>query len=881
MRPWIAVACLLGSLVVAAPAQDEQSEIDRLMTEGMADALETRIGTTGRPAHLHALARAWANQARRTREASRRTRAYEKSAQRYTDWIDALERADNDEPRVIRQVRIGAAQVELAGVILSGQAGAELDTFEITAGERGDRVALRKWLDQAAALYKAAAGALPRTSELTGVEEESLLAIGLYDALRQAELDLQYHQAWVHYHQGVFTENDAEAEARHFTLAERQFQELLQTEQAGQMTGLCYLGRAMAQREQRAFSRAERSFQEALETEVNEAARARVRYELARSRLADKRYQAAREALAPLVALDPDRLKNAQQPARFYINLAHVWDAYSYLVESNAVRAAALGSAAEKAQRQKARRLREKGLAKLQRLSDRGGPWPAVVQIYIARGVNLKTPLRQLTPLELYLTGTVEIGLGRYESALERLETVLARPDVPRELVADSLFEIGRCQYQLRRYDDAATAFTTLATEHRQHPRAAQATTFAYQLWAKVAERSASVEDYTRLAEVLRLLLETYGDHPERDEAAWLLPVALQAAGDYETAARQFAKVPAGTKHWEEAQFRALTCRRLTLQAAQDTTEADAYAQQARELSEQLLQYAADAARRSTQSVQPDQLMDWAAQACIVAGDLLVADPVAAHADVLKALADFERRFPKSERRTAVLNLRIRAHCGLRQFGQAADLLKAYLQTTSSAEAGPTLATLASGMQAELQRLLEAGDAAEAAALARASVETFEELESWVRADESRRASLRYVLLGRARMLYHAGRHAEALKIVETQLEQQPRNGNFQHLRAAILEAQLNDNADEAAVTAARSAWAALLSDPALRQQMPERYWEARYHWLALTLRLGQAADVARQISQEQILYPDLGGPPWQARLKELLEQARAKAPSP
>ncbi|NUQ48209.1 MAG: hypothetical protein HUU22_19515, partial [Phycisphaerae bacterium] len=55
-------------------------------------------------------------------------------------------------------------------------------------------------------------------------------------------------------------------------------------------------------------------------------------------------------------------------------------------------------------------------------------------------------------------------------------------------------------------------------------------------------------------------------------------------------------------------------------------------------------------------------------------------------------------------------------------------------------------------------------------------------------------------------------------------------------------------------------------------------YWEARYCWLRLRLAGGDAAEVARGIESERAWYPDLGGPPWQARLNELAEQARRQA---
>jgi hypothetical protein len=65
-----------------------------------------------------------------------------------------------------------------------------------------------------------------------------------------------------------------------------------------------------------------------------------------------------------------------------------------------------------------------------------------------------------------------------------------------------------------------------------------------------------------------------------------------------------------------------------------------------------------------------------------------------------------------------------------------------------------------------------------------------------------------------------------------------------------------------------------MLRDPALRSAAPERYWEARYHYLELMLRGGEAAAVENAIRQERVWYPELGGRGWEAKLNALYERA-------
>ena len=122
-----------------------------------------------------------------------------------------------------------------------------------------------------------------------------------------------------------------------------------------------------------------------------------------------------------------------------------------------------------------------------------------------------------------------------------------------------------------------------------------------------------------------------------------------------------------------------------------------------------------------------------------------------------------------------------------------------------------------------------------------------------------------------------AGQFAAAQHTLAPLLEKNPKNGHYQYLQASILSAPLAADAPLADVKKVQDAWGALLLDPAIRQRAPERYWEARYNWLALHLRLGQAADVEKAITQEHVWYPDLGGPPWSEKLEALRAQARER----
>ena len=75
----------------------------------------------------------------------------------------------------------------------------------------------------------------------------------------------------------------------------------------------------------------------------------------------------------------------------------------------------------------------------------------------------------------------------------------------------------------------------------------------------------------------------------------------------------------------------------------------------------------------------------------------------------------------------------------------------------------------------------------------------------------------------------------------------------------------------------AREAWGVMLRDPLLRTAAPQRYWEARYHYLEIMLREGKAAEVESAIRQDRVWYPDRDQTEWDEKLNELYEQAVAQ----
>ncbi|TWT40951.1 hypothetical protein RAS1_36400 [Phycisphaerae bacterium RAS1] len=847
-----------------------------MVRDGMAEALESRFRGGRSADELLLLARAYTNKARRVTQADERERAFSKGDETYRKALADLERAAAGQQREKQKVALAAAHVELGNMLLNFRAGGPLDELELTGGLRGDRKAVLALLEPAREQFESAARIIKPLADQLFSKEDEYAAAGILQPIGQVRLDAAFGLAWSNYYVGR-TSDPGDRRRTSLENAAKRFRELLD-EHTAEKTGPLQLGLALTQRELDRPDDAERLLQSIADTPAEDVAfRAQARYELARCRLAQSKFAAARETLTPLVEKELERLAAEDRPARFYISLAKLWDANSYLLEAAALRKSAEKSAGGKAILLQAQRATETGIARFNRLRALGGSWPPIVQLYIGAGIDPAADPRQLGPSELLATAQLMLEAGKYRDARLRLEEAAGRNGVDKDVAGDIAFELGRCLALLNETRPAAEMLEKLAREQKSHEKAPRAATLAYQLWAKVAKLSEKRADYARLAATLLNLLQSYPDHPEREAAAWWYPVALQHAARYEEAAVNFGNIPPGSKYWEEAQFRRALCGRLLCESAAGVA-ADARDAAARKAATALVAYSDEAYQRAEKAANRAAVLKLSAEARVNAGEMMTASWVEQYELALQLLEPFEQRYPESELTGRVLGVRIRAYRGLRDLEKASKILDQYVRSVPPERTAGVLATLARGLQEEVERLQREGQTDAAARMAAESITAFEQLESLLAADPGRAGSAASVAFGRAQMLRISRQYDAALRVASELLARDPKSGPYQHLRAQILAEGLGDAPAPAQLREAQEAWEALLADPGLRQRSPERYWEARCQWLTILLRGGRAAEVHKAIHQERLWYPDLGGSPWQERLEELYRRAAAES---
>lgn len=875
---------LLASTAVVAQELDDKArrEIERMVGDGMLEALEARFKGERTPEQLRWLALANTNKAAQLRDPGLRFREFENAEKRFDHWLRVLEAKSGDEDAGL--ANSAAARLEYAGMILGRWAAPELDEFELTAGRRGDnkRLAdlLRKARDQYELCRRRVEPLLKTIDAPNGQVDDKLLLTGLLDTIKRVDLDSRFGLAWTHLYLVLLEPTNAEARVNALREAERGFQSVLEKGVPQADTAArCYLGLAMTLREQQRYDPADQQFGLALQQEPSRALAAQIRYERAKAYFAAGKFDDARSTLHPLLEKNLDKLEPDDRPARFYLNLAHLWDAYGYLLEAQLLEKTAQDSAGREAILRRAEYAREAGIAAMNRLAARGGPWPGLVQLYVASTVRDLDP-KKLTPAELLFSARKLAEEKKLSEAIDRLREADSRAAATLDLAADIVFELGQALYRHEEKRPAAEAFERYCRTYKNLAPAPNAATYAIQIRLALAETSHDAQDYEALADLLLYVLQTFPDHPQRTDYMWWLPLALQGAHRYAEAAAQFANVPPGSPHWEEAQYRRLMVRRAELDIQAASAPAD-LKPRAEKLAADLLAYATAAQQRAIGGKDP-AAHRWAATARINAAELLISPEIHQPEQALKVLTDFELTFPEPDTIARVLAVRARALRALNRLDDSARVIDEYLKNPARKDDGSILAVIAQGLLDEIDNLEANGRTANAHEMALQAVPILEQLESWARSDPARAKHLKAISAGLARMYLLAGDLEKARKSIAALLFIDPQNGALVRLQALTFEALAAT--DKSQLVPAREAWSRLAADPDLKKSAPDRYWEARYHLLNLLLREGRAADVRKAIEQEKIWFPDLGGRTWAPRFEELLHRTAsqpASAPTP
>ncbi|MBL8878759.1 MAG: hypothetical protein JNG88_06520 [Phycisphaerales bacterium] len=863
---------------VCALADEPNAEQARMIDEGMVEALDAALPKQRTPDHLSWLARSARVKASKA-PLDARDAAWESAVGRYRAWIAGIDNQSNLNPQQ-RAVAQALARVELADAHVSYWAAPLLDDFEITGGRRGDIPKLTRILQAAVVEHRAAQAGVAELLERYERSEDEFLASGLQHGLSRLRLDARYQFGWTSLYLAQTLTDPKQRDERSAALkvADDAFAWLIDRAAQSTTQQRCRLGRAIVLREAGRAGDSEQQLRDLLSTATDLTLRAHSRYELIRALAAQDKFGEARESISQLVNTDTARLLPEERGVTYYVELARLWDASIDLVEAAALRRRAAQSNAREPLLQQAVAKREQGLAKLDKLRERGGDWPGVAQVYALSGVDIRSEPRQLATGELPYVARALREARRYREALVVLDELVHRAGVDAAMLGDAEFEAALCKYEAGEISEAAADFAKFAGSRSAHPRAAQALTNAFRLYARIAAESQAPADYQNLAGVLMLLVQSFPKHPDRAEAQWWLPVALQKCGKLSEAATQFANVPQDHPRYEEARYQRLVSERMLLEAQREQTTGGEFVSRARKLAEQFDRYSRESLDRPAASPDTEKLVrETSAEACVIAAELLMLQGVGDDRAAAAMLSRFERDYPNSALLSRALGLRIRANIGIGKFDDVIASVTRFLGVASPDRVAPLLAIVTDGILNELDRLDGESQSDAARVLAADAIAVFEQIAAWCRDNSAEVSATRTATRGLAEVYVLAGRAADAVPLARSLVAADARNGDYQRLLALALEGALTAQSPPKDIEAARDAWSRLLADESLRQRAPDRYWEARLHFLRTLLRLDRGLEVVKAIEQDRVWSPDLGGRRWRARFEELMQQAVGK----
>jgi len=877
-----------GALAAAEPFDEEPDDrlpraerrlVAGLIERGMPELVEELLADRPLMYRVH-IARAYAQAGLGATSPDARERFLARAAEEYrrvirlgrnSDWLRGERRRFN----------VVQWHVEFADMILRHWIAPDLDRFEITSGLDFDGGRLMTRLNEAHRLYASVADALDDFDSALRSDEEKFLLLGLADPIEKLLARRQLNWAWTRLYMVIVSGPDASLPPDLLTGAQRAFEDVIMQSSDPRQRHNAKLGRAMARRE---AGQPEDALHELRDVEASADHRdiiARAGYERARLLMHLGRFHQARREFDQLADQPTGRLAGAETGAIFYIRLAPLIHAYTFVLEANA----------ENTRKGVRQRLHTQARAALLKLAGRGGSWPDMTRIYMDVMAGTKRDWEQLSAIELSLLAGRLMADRQYEEALRAWTLVLEQAGAdPRR--HEARFNQGVCLFQLQRVRPAAEAFLTEARDAPPPIIAGKVFEYAFRCWRQLAAESGAKEDYARLAEAARLFAGNRPEHEEAAEAGWVSALALEESGAYEEATREYDAVPRAAVRYWYARRNSARCRQRLYEALPEDTGATRRQGRARRAVDAWLKLADDLTALERAGDEPDAKKKrkrrdeaarspetdprlrkrWIIDARLAAASLMLADDLRDHSACLALL----EAMPRTAR---VLGLQIRCLQGRGDIDGATRLLEVYLKEGSGVDVGGILISLAAEMESEIDRLQRVGRRRDAKQMAVDTLPTIRHLLNWVQQRPEHAEHVSVVRFSLARTLARAGRRDEAMGLLEKLMTDDPSNGGYVREAALLQEriASMDIAADRKAAKAlAEALWAKLLEDPSLRETTPAAYWEARYHWLAFQLTHGRAALVLEGIESEQAWYPDLGGPPWQGRLLNLAEEARS-----
>lgn len=777
-----------------------------------------------------------------------------------------------------RRFDIARWRVELGDLVLRYSVAADLDQFEITAGIQYDADRMASRLKEARDCYIAAGRILEDLDIGLRTNEEQYLLLGIADEIPLLLKQQWLNRAWTEVYLAAISPQGDPARSRMLEDSLAAFDQASRVATDPDKKYAALLGAGVALRELGRVQESMAALERVIDSTASLAVTSRAEFELAKALVSANRFEDARRRLDRLGSRSVANLRSKDAGASFYVRIAPLFRARTYVIEA---RRLPDGDPRRESLENSAR-------TGFESLAAKGGAWPRMVQVYLDDLAGRQRSLEQLSDVEILITAAEAMSQERFSDAERAWRLLLERPNAAGHH-HEARFNLGVCLFQRKELRAAAETFLDEARQSPPKALAERTYDYAYRCWRQLVAASHAKDDYLKLADAADLLASAMPSHPEAAEARWVAALSLEEGGEYRRAAAAYGRISETSAEYWQARRNSARCKQRLYESLPRDAAPDRQTEAAREaveawtrLMDDLVKIAEpekptiDGSGRSSRvAAPPDQsIASWIEESRLAACSLLISEDVRGYRQALELL---EKARPSPR----VLGLRIRCLQALGDIKEANRVLEEYLKNNSTDELGTVLVSLAAEMEAEVNRLAKVGRTSDARKMAAETVPTIRHLLDWISSRPEYARHVSVVRFSLSNMLAQADRYSDAMQELETLITKHPSNGNYliagARLRERMAAATLPSDRD-AALIAAEAMWERLLKDGQLRNNAPSEYWEARYHWLRHRMRRGEAKEVMKGIQTEQAWHPDLGGPPWQGLLLELLSEARQAA---
>ena len=496
----------------------------------------------------------------------------------------------------------------------------------------------------------------------------------------------------------------------------------------------------------------------------------------------------------------------------------------------------------------------EKGVKTAEKVSEFGGSWRSQALNLLAKFQASSLVKDKRSPLEAWVEAERLYARKQYQEA-EALYTEVIQQHgqlKDKQILSAAMFRKAACQYlqgQPRRALDGFQEFLKLHPQDKLAPRASY---LVAQSQYTIYRSTRAEDDAAKSMAAFEKFSKSYPNSPDTAEATLAYADALSLAGKFNRALEELKKVPSNSEANDGAQAVSLLVRQRKLEESSKGNPGTA-----RTKAEQL-------AKEMRKFIERNSgISTWAAQVRLTLAEFLLSDALKLPEQAIELVTSIKTHHPDASPRILhqAIRLRMEGYIQTRQWKPAqielARLLKLPAGDSSN---GTALLKAARGMREASVDSYQEGKADKSKVYLLWSAAAYEALLKWLEAHHANRDQVAEARTLLVEIYLYCQQTERALTHLRPMEKANPKSWFVLRNLAVTEERQEN-------YATALEKWRHIEdgTDPS-----NENWFEAKYHIIYNTIRLGDKPKARKILRLTKILHPELGGKKWKAQFEQL-----------